>query len=104
RQRRKGDQPDKGSFELANVRLDLSRNVHRDVVRQRHRFGFRFLLEDGHASFKIRRLDVRGQSPFEQRSKALLERRDLVWRAVAAEHDLLLRIVKRVKRMKELRL
>ena len=53
------------------------------------RFGFRFLLEDGHVGFKIRRLDVGRQSPFEPRSKALLERRDLVRRAVAAEHDLL---------------
>ena len=101
-QRRVRDQPNQRSLELADVRLDLAGDVDRDVVGQRHRFGFRLLLENRDFGLEIRRLNVGNQSPLEPRPQPLLERRNLVGRAVAAEHDLLLRIVERVERVEEL--
>ena len=101
-QRRIRDQANQRSFELADVRLDLAGDVHRDVVGQRHRFGFGLLLQNRDLRLEIRRLDVGDQSPLEARPQPLFERRNLVRRAVAAEHDLLLRIVERVERVEEL--
>ena len=40
-------------------------------------------------------------SPFEARPKALFEGRNLARRAIAAEHDLLLRVVERVERVEK---
>ena len=91
-------------FELADVRLDLAGDVNRDVVRKRHRFGVRFLLQNRDFRLEIRRLDVRNQPPLEPRPQPLLERWNLMRRAVAADDDLFLRIVERIEGMEELRL
>ena len=47
-------------------------------------------------------MDVCDQPPLEPRTEALLERGNLVRRTIAAQYDLFLRIVKRIKRVKEL--
>ena len=65
-------------------------------------FGFGFSLENRDFRLEIRRLDVGDQAPLEPRSQPLFERGNLVRRAVAADDDLLLRVVERVERVEEL--
>ena len=74
----------------------------RDVVGQRDGLGFGLFLENCDLRLEIGRLDVGDQAPLEARSQALLELRNLVRRAVAADDDLLLRVVQRVERVEEL--
>jgi hypothetical protein len=97
-----GDEPDQRPLELPDVRLDLAGDVDGDVVGQRHRLGLGLLLENRDLRLEIRRLDVGDEAPFEARPQPLLESRDLVRRAVAADDDLLLRVVQRVERVEEL--
>ena len=75
-QRRIGDQANQRSLELADVRLDLAGDVDRDVVGQRHAFGFRLFLENRDLRLEIGRLDVGDQPPLEPRSQPLLELRE----------------------------
>ena len=82
--------------------LILPGDVHRDVVGKRDGFGFGLLLQNRHFRLEIGRLNVGDQSPLEPRPQPLLERGNLVRRAVAAEDDLLLRVVQRVERVEEL--
>ena len=82
--------------------LILSRDVNRHVVGQRHRFGLRLLLQNRDLRLEIGRLNVGDQSPLETRSQPLLERGNFVRRTVAAEDDLLLRVVQRVEGVEEL--
>ena len=76
--------------------------IQRDVVGETDPFGLRLPLEDRDFGLEIRRLDVGDQAPLESRAQPLLELRDLVRRAVAADDDLLLRVVERVEGVEEL--
>ena len=89
-------------FELADIRLDLAGDVDRDVVRQRNSFCFRLFLENRDLGLQVRRLDVGDEPPLEPRTQPLFERRNFMRRAVAADHDLFLRVVQRVERVEEL--
>ena len=82
--------------------LILPGDVDRDVVGQRHRLGVGLFLENRDLGFEVGRLNVRDQAPFEPRAQPLLELRNLVRRAVAADDDLLLRVVERVEGVEEL--
>ena len=62
----------------------------------------RFFSQDRHLRFEVGRLDVGDESPFEPRSQALLERRNVFRRSVGGEHDLFLRLVECVEGVKEL--
>jgi hypothetical protein len=56
----------------------------------------------GFARLEIRRLDVGEQAPLEARAQTRFERLDLFGRAIARDHELLLRFVQRVERVEEL--
>ena len=60
------------------------------------------LLQDGQAHFDIRRLQVGDQAPLEAGDQPLLEVLDFAGRAVAGQHDLLVRLVQRVEGVEEL--
>ena len=61
-----------------------------------------FLFRIATLRFDIRRLNVGDKSPFEARSQSFFERRDFMRRMIAAQDDLLLRVVQRVERVEEL--
>ena len=93
-QRRIRNQADERPLELADVRLDLPGDVDRDVVGQRDPFALRLPLENRGFRLEIRRLDVGNQAPFEPRAQPLFELGNLVRRTVAADDDLLLRVIR----------
>ena len=101
-QRGVGEQPDERSLEFADVRLDLRGDVHGHVVGQRNRLGIGLFPQDCHLGLEIRRLHVGDESPLEARSEALFEPWNVMRRAVAAEDDLLLRVVEGVEGVEEL--
>ena len=57
----------------------------------------RLLVENGQAHFDVRRLQIGDQTPFEPRDQAVFEVLNFAGRAVAGEHDLLVRLVQRVE-------
>ena len=61
-----------------------------------------FFLQDRHLRLEVGRLDVGDESPLEPRTETLLEPRNFVGRPIAAEDDLLLRVVERVEGVEEL--
>ena len=61
-----------------------------------------FFLRIATLRLEIRRLDVGDQAPLEARAQTLFERGNLVRRTIAADDDLLLRVVQRVERVEEL--
>ena len=63
--------------------------------------GPRFLAQDGHARFHVRRLQLRRQAPFEARNEAVLEIGDLRSRPIAGKDDLFVSVEKRVEGVKE---
>ena len=82
-QRGVGDESNQRSFEFANIGLDAASDVERHVVWQRYCLRFGPSLENSHFCLEIRRLNICDQSPFETRAQPLLERGNLVRRAIA---------------------
>ena len=82
--------------------LILRGDVQRDVVGQRNSLVIGLFLQDRDLRLEVRRLHVGDQAPLEPRAQALFEPRNLVWRSIAAEDDLLLRVVERVEGVEEL--
>src|SRR5712664_2298237 len=64
-------QASKSAFKLANVGLDGSRDVFRNVIGQREAVVFGFLLQNSDFRFEIGRLNVGNQSPLETRTEPL---------------------------------
>ena len=62
----------------------------------------RLLAEDGHLRLEVGRLDIGDEAPFEAGAESVFQGRNLFRRRVGREYDLLLRLVKGVKRVKEL--
>ena len=60
-----------------------------------------FFSQNRHLRFEIRRLNIGHQTPFETRTQTLHQARDLLRRTVARYHDLLLRIMQFIERVKE---
>ena len=89
------------ALELTDVGLDVLRDVVGYLVGQLDAHLYCFVADDGDSSFKVRRLDVREQTPFKTGLHALLERVDLLRRTVGGEDDLLFRLVQRIKGMEE---
>ncbi len=65
-------------------------------------FDFGLFLQDRHFGFEVGRLDIGHKTPFETRAETLHQARDLLRRAVARNHDLLLRVVEFVEGVEEL--
>jgi hypothetical protein len=77
-------------------------DVDRDVVGERDPFALRLALENRGLRLEVRRLDVGNQAPLEPRAQPLFELGNLVRRTVAADDDLLLRVIQRVEGVEEL--
>src|SRR5690606_34980148 len=82
--------PTRRSSDLEDLLID-----HQIVV-------LRFLAQDGDAGFQIRRLDIRGQSPFKAAAQPLLQGGDILRRPVRGDHQLAVGFVEGVKSMEEL--
>src|SRR5213594_3783725 len=80
----------------------VAREIKRDIVRQINVLKFRFSPQDSYLCFDIWGLDIGDQSPFETRVETLFDFRDLTRRTIRREHDLLLRVIERIERVKEL--
>ena len=78
--------------------------IQRDIAGKNDPFRLRLPLQNRDFRLEVGGLNVGDESPLESGAQPLLELLDLVRRTVAAEDDLLLRVVERVERMKELRL
>src|SRR5437762_3209136 len=94
--------PGESTLELPDVALHLVRDEVEHFLRDQASFVAELGMKDGEASLEIRGLDVRDESPLESRPKTVLERRDLLGRAVRRDDDLLVDLVQRVERVKEL--
>ena len=96
-----GSHADERAFEPADVGADaVGQEIH-DVLRQRDAHELRLLLENGQAHFDVRRLQIGDQTPFEAGNETVFEILNFAGRAVAGEHDLLVRLVQRVERVEK---
>src|SRR5262249_4293856 len=93
---------DERAFEFAYIGADMTRQKEDDIVGNEEIFRFGLVTQNGDTSFELRRLNVRHDPPLKARDEALLERRNLFWRAIARDHDLLTRVVERIKGIEEL--
>ena len=96
------DEAGGGALELPDVGVDVLRQQPRDVVGELAPAVLALALEDGHAGLVAGLLDLRDQAPLEARHQALLERGDLLGRAVGGQDDLLSGVVERVEGVEEL--
>ena len=64
--------------------------------------GLGLLVQDGDLGLDVGRLDVGDQAPFEAAVESLFEGGNLARRAVAADDDLLLRVVEGIEGVEEL--
>ena len=81
--------------------MRLARKLH-DFLRQLHAHELGLLLQDGQAHLDVGRLQVGDQPPLEAGHQPMLEVLNFAGRPVAGQHDLLVRLVQRVERVKEL--
>ena len=72
-----------------------------DVLRQLDAHGCCLLFQDGLTDFHVRRLKIGDQSPLETRNQAMFQALNLARRPVASQHDLFVRFVQCVERMKK---
>src|SRR5216683_520043 len=91
----------KASLELTHVRGDVLRDVKRDLGQQLHIFECRLLLQNGYAGFEVRRCDIGDQTGLEAIAQPLFESRNIAWKLIRSQHDLMAVRVQRVESMKE---
>ena len=89
-------------FELADVGVDLRREMDRDVAGKVQAVDFGLLFENRDARLHVRRLKVGDQAPLEAVAKALFEPGDVLRDLVGREDDLPVRFVQRIERVEEL--
>lgn len=61
------DDPIEGSFQFSDVRCDFIRNqieYFQKILINLYVFHFRFIFQNRHSGFEIRRLDIYGETPF----------------------------------------
>ena len=90
------------ALQLADILLQVVRNVLGHVVRQVQIQQLGLALDDGNARFKIRRLDVGGQAPLKPGAQTLLQGFDLLRGAVRRDDDLAAIVVQRVEGVEKL--
>src|SRR5438270_2713555 len=90
------------AFQFADVRLNRSRDVFSDVIRQREAIVLRFLLQNSDFCFQVGRLDIRDQSPFKTGAQSFLNGVDVFRQAIRGNNNLLLLLVKRVEGVEKL--
>ena len=96
------EHPDERTLQLADVLLDAVGDERAHVVGDQTAVRTELRVENRQASLKVRWLDVRHETTLEAAAQAVFQRRDVLWRAVAAHHDLLLDLVQCVERMEKL--
>src|ERR1019366_7002975 len=72
------------------------------VVRQVDVIELGFALENRHACFKVWVTDFGDEPPRKTATQPLFDARQLGWKLVASENDLLVRVMKSVERVEEL--
>src|SRR5579884_1393 len=95
-------QANQRAFELAHVGTNISRDEQGNVGRKRDPLLLRFLLQDRDLSLEVWRLNVSDQSPLEAAAQPVFNFRQLFWRTVTRDHDLLHRFMQRIESMEEL--
>ncbi len=90
------------AFQFTGVRLNLGCDVTDHITGHLHATERGLFLHDRHARFIAGHVDACNQSPVEARDQSFLELGDLVGGRVTGKNNLLVRLVKRVERMKEL--
>src|SRR5437764_119246 len=90
------------ALQLADVSLDFVCDEAEHLFRDQAHVVAELGVKDGEASLEVRRLDISDKTPFESRTQPVLERRDLLGRAVGRDDDLLVDLVKRIEGMEEL--
>jgi hypothetical protein len=98
----KASSPNQRSFQLPDVGFDPACNEQRHIVRQKNALGIGFSLQNRDFRLEVRRLNIRDQAPFKAAPQSFFKLGDLVWRAIAAQHNLLLRIVQRIESVEKL--
>ena len=82
-----------GSFQFADVGVDVVGNVFNDLVGHFHTVVVEFLAQDVHAGLHIGRKQLGSQSPFEARGEACLEALQLAGSLVAGDDELFVGLV-----------
>src|SRR5436309_3330851 len=90
------------ALQLADVSLDFVCDEAEHLFRDQAHVVAELGVKDGEASLEVRRLDISDKTPFESRTQPVLERRDLLGRAVGRDDDLFVDLVKRIEGMEEL--
>ena len=76
--------------------------MHGDCIGYRRILGRGAPFQDRESCFQVRGLDVGDQTPCEARVEPFLDRRDVLGRAVARNHNLFLRVMQFVESVEEL--
>ena len=90
------------ALQLADVLLQVICNVLGHIVGQVKIEQLGFAFDDGDTGLKIRRLNVGGQAPLKPGAQTLLQRFDLLRRAVRRDDDLPAIVVQRVEGVEKL--
>src|SRR6476620_1307084 len=88
-QRTECDETYEGAFKFTYVRFDFARDVQRNIVWEGNVLAFRLFANDCNFRLKIRRLDIRDETPFESGMQTLFKRWNCWWRTICRYDDLL---------------
>src|SRR5699024_2082263 len=92
----------KGTLKFTTVGIDSGRNVLQSIFRHSNALCISLFRQNRDACFKIWWLNIRGEAPFETGTETLFETRKLFWRQIRCDDNLLVVVIKSVKRVEEL--